>query len=104
MTKHNKYYYDFTRNCTCGGACLCKRIENISIDNPDVPDYYKGKNGYMAKDVVANFDLSYNCGTATTYILRSKNKHDDGGIEDLKKAIAHLKFELEILEDERNKR
>lgn len=100
MTKHNKYYYDFTRNCTCGGACLCKRIENISIDNPDVPDYYKGKNGYMAKDVVANFDLSYNCGTATTYILRSKNKHDDGGIEDLKKAIAHLKFELEILENE----
>jgi hypothetical protein len=100
MTKHNKYYYDFTRNCTCGGACLCKRIENISIDNPDVPDYYKGKNGYMAKDVVANFDLSYNCGTATTYILRSKNKHKDGGVEDLKKAIAHLKFELEILEDE----
>ena len=100
MTKHNKYYYDFTRNCTCGGACLCKRIENISIDNPDVPDYYKGKNGYMAKDVVANFDLSYNSGTATTYILRSKNKHKDGGVEDLKKAIAHLKFELEILEDE----
>ena len=100
MTKHNKYYYDFTRNCTCGGACLCKRIENISIDNPDVPDYYKGKNGYMAKDVVANFDLSYNCGTATTYILRSKNKHKDGGVEDLKKAIAHLKFELEILENE----
>ena len=100
MTKHNKYYYDFTRNCTCGGACLCKRIEIISIDNPDVPDYYKGKNGYMAKDVVANFDLSYNCGTATTYILRSKNKHKDGGVEDLKKAIAHLKFELEILEDE----
>ena len=102
MTKHNKHYYDFTRNCTCGGACLCKRVENNNIDNPDVPDYYKGKNGYMAKDVVANFDLSYNCGTATTYILRSKNKHDDGGIEDLKKAIAHLKFELEILEDEKN--
>ena len=55
----------------------------------------------MAKDVVANFDLSYNCGTATTYILRSKNKHEDGGVEDLKKAIAHLKFELEILENER---
>tara|TARA_R100000231_G_scaffold63574_1_gene51571 strand:- start:182 stop:475 length:294 start_codon:yes stop_codon:yes gene_type:complete len=93
----SKYYYDYTRNCSCGGACLCRRIEN---DNPDIPDYYKGKNGYMAKDVVANFDLSYNCGTATTYILRSKNKHNDGGIEDLKKAIAHLKFELEILENE----
>ncbi len=93
----SKYYYDYTRNCSCGGACLCRRIDN---DNLDIPDYYKGKNGYMAKDVVANFDLSYNCGTATTYILRSKNKHNDGGIEDLKKAIAHLKFELEILENE----
>ena len=100
MTKHSKYYYDYTRNCSCGGACLCRMVEKESVDNPDVPDYYKGKNGYMAKDVVANFDLSYNCGTATTYILRSKNKHSDGGIEDLKKAIAHLKFELEILENE----
>ena len=96
--KKSKYYYDYTRNCTCGGACLCKRVEKT---NPDVPDYYKGKNGYMAKDVVANFDLSYNCGTATTYILRSRNKHSDGGVEDLKKAIAHLKFELEILENEK---
>ena len=25
-----------------------------------IPEYYKGKNGYMAKDVVSNFDLSYN--------------------------------------------
>ena len=25
----------------------------------EIPEYYKGKNGYMAKDVVSNFDLSY---------------------------------------------
>jgi hypothetical protein len=29
----------------------------------------------MAKDVVSNFDLSYNIGTAVTYLLRAKNKH-----------------------------
>ena len=92
----SKYYYDYTRNCKCGGACLCKRLEK---DNPDVPEYYKGKNGYMAKDVVTNFDLSYNVGTAVTYLLRSKNKHDDGGVADLNKAIAHLNFELENLKD-----
>ena len=37
----------------------------------ETPEYYKGKNGYMAKDVVSNFDLSYNIGTATTYLLRA---------------------------------
>ena len=46
----------------------------------EIPEYYKGKNGYMAKDVVSNFDLSYNIGTAVTYLLRSKNKHEDGGL------------------------
>ena len=62
-----------------------------------IPEYYKGKNGYMAKDVVANFDLSYNVGTAVTYLLRSKNKHNDGGLEDIRKAINHLHFELDVL-------
>ena len=64
-----------------------------------IPEYYKGKKGYMAIDVVMNFDLTYNIGTAVTYLLRSKNKHDDGGIQDIKKAIHHLHFELENLAD-----
>ena len=63
----------------------------------EIPEYYKGKNGYMAKDVVSNFDLTYNVGTAVTYLLRSKRKHEDGGLEDIKKAIHHLKFELDVL-------
>ncbi len=54
----------------------------------------------MAIDVVMNFDLTYNIGTAVTYLLRSKNKHDDGGIQDIKKAIHHLHFELENLTDD----
>ena len=65
-----------------------------------IPEYYKGKKGYMAIDVVMNFDLSYNIGTAVTYLLRSKNKHDDGGIQDIKKAIHHLHFELDKLNDD----
>jgi hypothetical protein len=65
------------------------------INEKDIPSYYKGKNGYMAKDVVSNFDLSYNIGTAVTYLLRAKNKHQDGGVEDIRKAINHLHFELD---------
>jgi hypothetical protein len=65
------------------------------INEEDIPSYYKGRNGYMAKDVVSNFDLSYNIGTAVTYLLRAKNKHQDGGVEDIRKAINHLHFELD---------
>ena len=69
------------------------------INEKDIPSYYKGKNGYMAKDVVSNFDLSYNIGTAVTYLLRAKNKHQDGGVEDIRKAINHLHFELDRICD-----
>ena len=70
------------------------------IDLDEIPSYYKGKNGYMAKDVVTNFDLSYNVGTAVTYLLRSKNKHKYGGVEDIRKAINHLHFELDKLHND----
>ncbi len=80
---------------------LIKNIENMPpIELQEVPDYYKGKNGYMAKDVVSNFDLTYNIGTAVTYLLRSKNKHNDGGVEDITKAISILYFELVRLDDD----
>jgi len=70
----------------------------MTMTENEIPKYYKGKNGYMAKDVVSNFDLSYNIGTAVTYLIRSKRKHNDGGVEDIRKAINHLHFELERLD------
>ena len=46
--------------------------------------------------MVEDFDLTYNCGTAVTYLLRANRKHDSP-IDCITKAIAHLEFELEIL-------
>lgn len=61
------------------------------------PNYYKGKyHNYEARKVVEDFELSYNLGTAVTYILRSGRKHTSPE-EDINKAINHLKFELERL-------
>ena len=68
------------------------------MKDKDIPEYYKGKNGYMAKDVVSNFDLSYNIGTATTYLLRAGKKEGNPTQQDIRKAINHLNFELEKLE------
>ncbi len=69
----------------------------------ETPEYYKGKNGYMAKDVVSNFDLSYNIGTATTYLLRAGKKPLNPAVQDIRKAIDHLHFELDRIYNEEKK-
>ena len=81
------------KDCECETEAVCER---------QVPAYYVGRNGMMAKDVIWEFDLSYNIGTAVTYLLRAKRKHKTP-IECLKKAIAHLEFELNHIENESKK-
>ena len=71
-----------------------KKMEN------NIPKYYKGKNGYMAKDVAANFNLSYNLGSAMKYILRAGKKENNPAEQDIRKAMNHLQFELDIIKDD----
>lgn len=85
--KKSKYYYDYTRN-----------TDKPLVDER-VPHYYKGKQGYEARKVCDNFDLPYHLATATTYILRSYHKHDTP-IDCLRKAIAHIEFEIEKYEQD----
>jgi hypothetical protein len=65
-----------------------------------IPDYYIGNNGYEARKVVDGFDLSYNVGTAVTYLLRAERKHDTP-IDCIQKAINHLEFELDKIKNEK---
>ena len=121
MSGKSKYYYEFDRNTssttninpkmrmskeelglekkheTVTGALSPTGVRQENRDNR-VPYYYIGKNGYEARKVCDNFDLPYHLATATTYILRSYHKHDTP-VDCLKKAIAHLEFELEKIED-----
>ena len=97
--KHRKYYYEFDRNLDTAKQSNTDqysgktRTGGLSNDNR-VPEYYKGKEGYEARKVCDNFDLPYHLATATTYILRAYRKHDTP-VDCIKKAIAHLEFELE---------
>ena len=84
--KHSKYYYDYDRNKNM--------TSTYDIEDSRIPEYYKGKEGYEARKVCDNFDLSYHLGTATTYILRAYHKHETP-VDCIKKAIAHLQFELD---------
>ena len=75
--------------------CLPKE----DIVNIDIPDYYIGsKYKYEARKVVEDFELTYNIGTAVTYLLRANRKHKNPN-ECIIKAMAHLKFELEKLKN-----
>ena len=100
MTKNNKHYYDkgrngWTPNTTwqdeviedkdnkwSGGKINPKMLltkEELKIDysKEKTPNYYIGRvYGYEARKVVEDFDLSYNVGTATTYLLTAKRKHE----------------------------
>lgn len=62
-----------------------------------IPQYYIGKNyKYEARKVVSDWELSYNVGNAVTYLLRANFKHNRPE-ECIRKAIAHLEFELDDL-------
>ncbi len=87
MTK-SKYYYDYTRNMS---------VEE-EVNFVSTPTYYKGVfKGIEAHDVIDDFLLSYNIGTAVTYLLRSGKKPNNPAKQDIQKAIDHLKFELELI-------
>ena len=110
----SKYYYEYTRNMNVKEATAeeLKRVNDRlfkeTTEERNIPDYYIGSvYGYEARKVVEDWNLSYNIGTAVTYLLRAGKKVEQGmdnkakHIEDIKKTINHLKFEIERLENER---
>ena len=97
----SKHYWETDRNLdNAKQSSTYPKWENVTPTRKDnrVPEYYKGKNGYEARKVCDNFDLSYHIGTAVTYLLRSKRKHESP-IECLEKAINHIQFEIENYEE-----
>ena len=85
--KHSKYYYDYTRNMD----------DTKDLKTNPIPNYYIGNTyGYEARKVIEDWDLSYNVGTACSYLLRSSYKHDSP-YDCIQKAINHLQFELDKL-------
>ena len=87
----SKYYYDYTRNIDDS------KEYTIDYESNPIPNYYIGSTyGYEARKVVEDWDLSYNVGVAVSYLLRCNYKHESP-FEDIQKAINHLQFELDKL-------
>jgi len=65
-----------------------------------VPSYYIGKNKQIkAHEVISDYELTYNVGTAVTYLLRAGKKPNNPKQQDIQKAIDHLQFELKTLKN-----
>ena len=105
--KHSKHYYEFDRNMSTTLKINPKmflskeELKEIDYSKEKTPSYYVGKTyGYEARKVVEDFNLSYNVGTAVTYLLRADNKHNNP-IDCIQKAINHLEFELDKIKNEK---
>lgn len=63
------------------------------------PSHYCEGRKYEPKDVIRNWGLNFNLGSAVKYIARAGRKDDI--LQDLKKAKQFLEFEIEAIEEER---
>ena len=92
-TSDSTYEFDSVDGVTYNQDEECLPKEDV-VDL-DIPDYYIGsKYKYEARKVVEDFELSYNIGTAVTYLLRAEKKHETA-TQCIRKAINHLEFELD---------
>lgn len=103
--KKSKYYYESDRNLD--NSKMSNKINPkmmMSKEELGIPSYYIGSTyKYEARKVVEDWNLSYNTGTAVSYLLRAGKKTEEGmsnnekHIQDIQKAINHLKFEIDKL-------
>lgn len=70
-------------------------MSGSSID----PEHYIEGRKYEPRKVIADWSLTFNLGSALKYIARVGRKLND--IEDLRKAIRYLEFEIEEREANR---
>lgn len=66
------------------------------------PAHYVENRKYEPKDVIRDWGLNFNLGSAVKYIARAGRKDD--AIQDLNKAKTFLEFEIEALKEENDER
>ena len=68
-------------------------------DNVKHPSHYAEGRKYEPKDVIRDWGLNFNLGSAVKYISRAGRKVDI--VEDLRKAQEFIQFEIDAIEAER---
>ena len=75
---------------------MCEMIEETSFDAVSHPSHYTEGRKYEPRKVIADWGLNFNLGNAVKYVSRAGRKGDK--IEDLRKAIQYIEFEIEELD------
>ena len=70
-------------------------------DNIKHPSHYAEGRKFEPKDVIRDWGLNFNLGSAVKYVARAGRKDDV--IQDLKKAREFIQFEIDAIEAERAK-
>ena len=90
------YYENDKPVCTRKGEKFLGKEKNNIISHPS---HYTDGRKYEPKDVIRDWGLNFNLGSAVKYISRAGRKDDI--VVDLKKAKQFLEFEIDALEAER---
>lgn len=72
---------------------------NSMYDNVHKPSHYTAGRNYEPKDVIRDWGLNFNLGSAVKYVARAGRKDDI--VQDLKKAQEFIQFEIDAIEAER---
>ena len=70
-------------------------------DNVKHPSHYAEGRKFEPKDVIRDWGLNFNLGSAIKYLSRAGRKEDT--VQDLKKAQEFIQFEIDAIEAERAK-
>ena len=70
-------------------------------DNVKHPSHYAEGRNFEPKDVIRDWGLNFNLGSAVKYLARAGRKADT--VEDLKKAQEFIQFEIDAIEAEKAK-
>lgn len=74
-----------------------------ALESLNHPEYYVAGRSYEPVKVIMDWDLNFNLGNVIKYISRAGRKDGNSVIQDLKKALDYLKFELDRLSHEKHR-
>ena len=74
-----------------------KGLHSDSFDSVQRPAHYAEGRKYEPRKVIHDWQLNFNLGNAVKYISRAGRKGDM--VEDLRKAIQYIEFEIEEIEN-----
>lgn len=79
-------------------------MENENKEQVNHPSHYGGADSpYEAIKVITAWELGFNLGNTVKYISRAGKKDPNKHIEDLKKALFYLDYEIKELENKVSK-